>query len=336
MADGTEILERTAGTHTRAGSRPEFQRPTLVGNCLAIREIRSAVDLVAGSSTAVLITGETGTGKGVVARLVHAGSKRAHRPFIAVHCASLPKVVIEDELFGHEHVSSTGALPKKVGCLELADRGTLFIDEIAEMNFDAQGKLLRAIGQKAFRRLGGEEDIQVDVRMVAATSKNIPQALKAGALREDLYYRFSIIEINLPPLRDRREDIPLFVDHFLAIFRMKFDKPNIRFSHEAIEKLTNYNWPGNVRELRNVIERCVLTCPDDIVSPALFPARILSHDTPATRSITIPVGIPMAETQRRIIAETLAATGQNKSEAARLLGLSRRGLQKKLKRLDLT
>ncbi|MEK6571619.1 MAG: sigma-54 dependent transcriptional regulator, partial [Bacteroidota bacterium] len=230
----------------------------LVGQSSAICEIRSAVNLVARSQTPILITGESGTGKEVIARLIHLQSNRADKPFIAVNCAALPRDVIENELFGHEKGAFTGALLKKAGCFELADRGTLFFDEIAEMTSETQAKLLRAIEHQGFRRLGGKEEVNVNVRPIAATNKNISAALKSRELREDLYYRLSVIEIFIPPLRERKEDIGVLVEHFLSVFSEKYGKPQQRFSDECLEMLIAYEWPGNVREVRNVIERAII------------------------------------------------------------------------------
>lgn len=302
----------------------------LIGQSPAIDEVRTAVGLVARSQTPVLITGESGTGKEVVARLVHLQSGRADKPFIALNCAALPRDVIENELFGHERGAFTGALDKKAGCFELAHRGTLFFDEIAEMSPDTQAKLLRAIETKAFRRLGGKEEINVDARTIAATNKKMAEALKSGEFREDLYYRFSVIEIYIPPLRDRREDIPLLVDHFLNALCRQYNKPTQSFSDECMEILKTYDWPGNVRELRNIIERSVVTCHEEVITPRWLPDRIsmLQH---VGSTITIPIGISARDAERRFIKETLAAVGNNKTRAAQILGLSRKTLHNKLR-----
>jgi DNA-binding NtrC family response regulator len=301
----------------------------LVGQSPAICEIRSAVSLVAKSQTSVLITGESGTGKEIIARLIHLQSNRSDKPFIAVNCAALPKDVIENELFGHERGAFTGALPKKAGCFELADGGVLFFDEIAEMATETQAKLLRAIEQQRFRRLGGKEEINVSVRTIAATNKNVSAALKSRELREDLYYRLSVIEIFIPPLRERKEDIALLMEHFLSAFSEKYGKMRQRFSDECLEMLIAYEWPGNVRELKNVVERSVVVCPHEIIGPQALPGRISAHQ-PTRSHITIPVGSSAQEAERLLILETLASVGNNKSKAARILGLSRKTLHNKL------
>ncbi|HYQ87075.1 MAG TPA: sigma-54 dependent transcriptional regulator [Bacteroidota bacterium] len=307
------------------------REPKLVGESHAIREIQSAISLVAKSPTAVLITGESGTGKEVVARLIHAQSERAGKPFIAVNCGAFPREVIENELFGHVRGAFTGALPKKAGCFELADGGTLFFDELAEMHPDTQVKLLRAIELKTFRRLGGDEDITVDVRTLAATNEDISAALKSGDLREDLYYRFSVIEIFIPPLRERRDDIPLLVEEFLEMFSGQYGKPRQRFSDGAIELLLRADWAGNVRELKNVVERAIVMCPDETIEPKFLPERITGHRG-SQSPIFIPFGTTLQAAEKAIILQTLASVQNNRSKAAKLLGLSRRALLYKLQR----
>jgi DNA-binding NtrC family response regulator len=301
----------------------------LVGQSPAICEIRSAVNLVAKSQTPILITGESGTGKEVIARLIHFQSNRADKPFIAVNCAALPKDVIENELFGHEKGAFTGALLKKAGCFELAHEGSLFFDEIAEMSSETQAKLLRAIELQAFRRLGGKGEVRVNVRPIAATNKNISAALKSKELREDLYYRLSVIEIFIPPLRERKEDISLLVEHFLSLFSEKYGKPRQWFSDECLEMLIAYEWPGNVRELKNVIERSVVICQNEVIGPESLPER-LSPQQAVRSHITIPVGSSTHEAERLLILQTLASVGNNKSKAARILGVSRKTLHNKL------
>lgn len=309
---------------------PESGDPeaSFIGQSSAICEIRTAIKLVAKSQASVLITGESGVGKEIVARLIHLQSNRAQHPFVAVNCAALPKDVIENELFGHEKGAFTGALPKKVGCFEIADQGTLFLDEIAEMNPDTQAKLLRAIEQQTFRRLGGSDEVSVDVRFIAATNKNITNVLQTDHLRQDLYYRLSVIEMHVPPLRERPEDIPLLAEHFLSIFTEKYNKPHQRFGDGTIELLMNYEWPGNVRELRNVVERAVVICQNEVIEPSFLPDRI--HLQTRTRFINIPVGTSVQEAERALILQTLASVGYNKSKAAQILRVSRKTLHNKL------
>jgi DNA-binding NtrC family response regulator len=301
----------------------------LVGHSQTINNIRSAVNLIAKSQATVLLTGESGTGKEVVAQLIHSQSNRSQKPFIALNCATLPKDIIENELFGHEKGAFTGALQKKIGCFELANGGTLLFDEIAEMTLETQAKLLRVIETHRFRRLGGSEEINVDVRMVAATNKPITAALKSKELREDLYYRLSVIEIYIPPLRERKEDIPLLVDYFLSIFTRKYEKSQQQFSDESIMMLHAYDWPGNIRELRNVVERAIVICHDNIISPHYLPFRI-QEQVPTQKHINIPLGCSAEEAERIVILQTLASTGNNKAKAARILGVSRKTLHNKL------
>jgi DNA-binding NtrC family response regulator len=301
----------------------------LVGRSPAICEIRSAVSLVAKSQSTVLVTGESGTGKEVVARLIHQQSPRSAKPFIAINCAALPKDVIENELFGHEKGAFTGALAKKSGCFELAHSGTLLFDEIAEMSMETQAKLLRAIETQKFRRLGGSEEVSVDVRMIAATNKNITTALKSRELREDLYYRLSVVEIFIPPLRERKEDISLLIEYFSAILSAKYGRVQPRFSDDTMDILVSYDWPGNVREVRNVVERALVICTSDVVTPPLLPARIRTRVTP-DGIINIPVGCSTQEAERILILQTLASAGNNKAKAAKILGVSRKTLHNKL------
>jgi len=301
----------------------------LIGQSSSICEIRSAVNLVAKSQTTVLVTGESGTGKEIVVRLIHSQSSRAKKPFVALNCASLPKDVIENELFGHERGAFTGALMKKPGCFEIANGGTLLFDEIAEMSPETQAKLLRAIETQKFRRLGGKEEIRVDVRMIAATNKNIAAALKSKELREDLYYRLSVIEIFIPPLRERKEDIPLLIDYFLSLFSQKYGKQRQEFSEECLTMLSDYDWPGNVREIKNVIERAIVICPHNSIGRQYLPERI-QHRLLPLQHITIPLGSSAEEAERILILQTLASAGNNKAKTAKILGLSRKTLHNKL------
>ena len=301
----------------------------LVGQSPAICEIRSAVSMVAKSQTTVLITGESGTGKEVVANLIHRQSPRNASPYVTINCAAIPRDVIENELFGHERGAFTGALGKKIGCFEIADGGSLLFDEIAEMSLDTQAKLLRAIETQKFRRLGGKDEVHVDVRMIAATNRNITEALKEGELREDLYYRLSVIELNIPPVRQRQEDIPLLMEYFFGLFAGRYAKQRQCFSEEAMEILMAYEWPGNVREIRNVIERAIVICPNELIAAQYLPERITTR--PAGHPhIQIPIGFSTQQAEKLLILETLASAGYNKAKAAKILGVSRKTLHNKL------
>jgi DNA-binding NtrC family response regulator len=335
----SRILESVLRAATQAGestntpdavaSPADESLPLLIGKSPAISEIRSAVSLIAKSQTTVLLTGESGTGKDVVAHLIHQQSTRSAKPFYALNCASLPRDVIENELFGHEKGAFTGALPKKAGCFESANGGTLFFDEIAEMSLDTQAKLLRAIETQKFRRLGGKDEVTVDVRMIAATNKNVTAALRTKELREDLYYRLSVIELYIPPLRERKEDVLPIVEHFLAIFTRKYAKPELRFSEESLHLLTGYEWPGNVRELRNVVERALVISPETVISPRYLPERLRSPIVTEPQ-INIRIGSSTQEAEKILILQTLASAGNNKAKTARILGMSRKTLHNKL------
>ncbi|HWP82864.1 MAG TPA: sigma-54 dependent transcriptional regulator [Bacteroidota bacterium] len=294
-----------------------------------IQEVLTAIKLVAKSKTAVLITGESGTGKELIARMIHQQSDRMRMAFVAINCAAIPRDLIESELFGHEKGAFTGATTRKEGCFELANKGTLFFDEVGEMNPDTQAKLLRAIEHQSFRRLGGKEEVTVDVRVVAATNKNIYEAMKSGEFREDLYYRFSVIEIHIPPLRERKDDLPLLLGHFLKEFGEQYSKVPQRFSDESIELLMEYDWPGNIRELRNIVERAVVICPHRVIAPRYLP-QVITRRRESRTCITIPLGISAHEAEKKLILETLAVVNNNKSKAARILGLSRKTLHNKL------
>ncbi len=302
----------------------------LIGRSEAVQRIHSTIDLVADSPTPVLVSGESGTGKEVVSRLIHERSPRSGRPFVAVNCAALPKDIFENELFGHEQGAFTGANGKKEGYLEMANGGTIFFDELGEMDPVIQAKLLRVLETKSFRRLGGGKDeVKVDIRVLAATNKDIQTALAAGELRLDLYYRFSVIEIHLPPLRDRKEDIPLLIDSFLDSMCLAHHKPPMKLSDEALEAVVRFEWPGNVRELRNVVERAVIMSQSRVIGLDGLPEKI-SRVAERSNSVSIPLGTPLRKIERIVIEQTLAFAGNNKAKAARMLGLSRKGLHNKL------
>jgi DNA-binding NtrC family response regulator len=294
-------------------------------------EMLSRVRLVANSSASVLLAGESGTGKDVIARLIHQEGERSKKPFIAINCAALPKDVVDNELFGHEREAFTGAVSKKSGCFENAQDGTLFLDEIAEMHPQTQAKLLRAIENRSFRRLGGKEEVKVEARVVAATNKDISASLRNGSLREDLFYRLSVVEFDILPLRHRKEDIPPLLNHFIEQLTNGSRQIRKEFSSEAVEMLMNFDWPGNVRELRNLVERMLLVCPDEIISARYLPEKITKLRS-AGDSVMVPIGTSLLESENILIGRTLKYVDNNKSEAARILGISRRTLHSKLKK----
>ncbi len=302
----------------------------LTGQSESMREIYKLIEAVAKSDTSILITGESGTGKELVARAIHQRSARSKAPFVAVNCSALPADILENEFFGHEKGAFTGALAEKPGCFELADHGSLFLDEIGEMPYELQAKLLRVLEERSFRRLGGRKEISVDVRVISATNRDARRAVREKILREDLFYRLAVVEIELPPLRERLGDLPLLAQTFLQRYADKAGKRLIGFSREALELLSRHAWPGNVRELRNVIERAVLLCAGRQISAAELPKYFFDQKDSA--EIHIPIGTTMDEAERRIILRTLAAQNNNKTRAAEVLGISLKTLHNKLSR----
>ncbi len=301
----------------------------VTGNA-TVQDLLQRAAMVARSHAAVLITGESGTGKEVIARYIHEQSAKADQACISVNCAALPLDVIDNELFGHEKEAFTGAVSKRPGCFELAHGGTLFLDEVAEIPPQVQAKLLRALEVKKFRRLGGNEEIEVDVRVIAATNRNIPDALASGQLREDVYYRLGVVEISIPPLRERHGDVPILLRHFMDIFSRRYDKPPKQLDDDSMEALSEYHWPGNVRELRNIVEALVITCPDPVVTPKCLPERITREHT-LRMAITVSIGSTIQAVERMLIEQTLLSTGGVKSRAAHILGVSRKYLYERLR-----
>jgi len=304
----------------------------LVGNSDSIRKIYTLIEQVAPSSASVLITGESGTGKELVARTIHQMSPRRERPFVAINCSAIPETLMESELFGHEKGAFTGAASRRQGCFELADTGTLLLDEIGEMPALLQAKLLRVIEERAVRRLGSRKEITVDVRLLAATNRPPSQAVAEGKLRHDLLYRLNVFGIHLPPLGERKEDLPLLAQHLVNQLAEKHGRPARFLSPAAVEALQFHNWPGNIRELRNVIERAIIICSGEQVERhhfAPYPIeqreRLRNEDT-----LTLPVGTPLEEVERQMIMRTLQKTKNNKTRAAELLGISLKTLHNKL------
>jgi two-component system response regulator HydG len=301
----------------------------IIGQSEPMRRVMEIVQQVAPSSATVLIEGESGTGKEVIANAIHYSSPRRDKPFIKVSCAALPETLLESELFGYERGAFTGAEKRKPGRFELADGGTLFLDEIGLMPLHLQVKLLRVLQEHEFERLGGTQTIKVDVRLIAATNVDLAEAVRNGLFREDLFYRLNVINIKLPPLRERKEDIPLLVDHFIRLYSEKNSKPLRGISKHAMAALIRYNWPGNVRELENVIERAVVLSKDEVIDEGDLPRHIVEQEE-EPRTITIPIGTTMDEVERIVIEETLKHTKGNKMLAAKLLGISYRTIYRKL------
>jgi len=307
----------------------------LVGTSAPMQEVYRLLELAAPTPAPVLISGESGTGKELVARTLHELSPRAKGPFVAVNCAAIPETLLESEIFGHEKGAFTGALERRPGCFELAHEGTLFLDEIAEMNPGTQAKFLRILQDGLVRRLGSKTEISVDVRVLAATNHDPVKALRDGTFREDLYYRLNVVSLTIPPLRERREDIPVLIQAFLEEFDTKYDK-RIRSVDEAVLRtLTSQPWPGNVRELRNTIERAAIVCDGDLITSAHLPPapapRAAGEPADAAGAVTFPVGTSLDEAEKGLILKTLAANGNNKTRAAEILGISLKTLHNKLK-----
>ena len=302
----------------------------LLGTSRTMQEIYRLTEMAAPTDAAVLISGESGTGKELVARTIHELSNRRTKPFVAINCAAVPETLIESELFGHERGAFTGATERRLGCFELTDGGTLFLDEVAEMDSNTQAKLLRVLQEGSFRRVGGgKHEIQVDVRVVAATNQIPSEAITNGKLREDLFYRLNVFSIHLPPLRDRREDVPLLARTFIEEFNRQDNRQVRGVSSEAEKELERYHWPGNVRELRNVIQRAVVISGTGLIGAEHLPDTVLRAAAPAPAATGASV-TPIREMERDMILRALEETGQDKRRAAQLLGISLKTLYNKL------
>jgi two-component system, NtrC family, response regulator AtoC len=288
--------------------------------------------LAQGASTSVLILGETGTGKGVVARLIHELSSRRLASFVDINCAGLSGPLLESELFGYEAGAFTGATSRKRGLVEVASGGSLFLDEIGDMPLETQAKLLKVLEDRSFRRVGGTQSVQVDLRIMAATNVDLPAAVRAGKFRSDLYYRLSVVPLSLPPLRARVDCIPPLVERFVEEFGRALGKPQVRPSPEVQRVFSAYRWPGNIRELRNTIERAVLLCQDDTIEPHHLPTELRSRHSPTEDTAQL---LPLAEVEKTHIVRVLNAVGQNRSRAAEILGMHRATLITKIRRLGL-
>ncbi len=303
-----------------------------IGTSKSMREIYDLISSMASSDASVIITGESGTGKELAARTIHDLSARAKGPFIAVNASAIPENLMESEMFGHEKGAFTGATGSRTGCFELANGGTLFLDEIAEMPPSLQPKLLRVLEDRKVRRVGGSQEIVVDVRVLAATNQDPRDAVESGKLREDLFYRLNVFTVALPPLRDRKADIPLLVHAFIREFNSKHNARIQSCRAETMELLKSYSWPGNVRELRNTLERAVILAKSAWIEPSHLPAFISRYPSGGTGSgIVLSAGTTAAEAEKELILRTLQATGNNKAEAARRLGLDVKTIRNKLK-----
>jgi DNA-binding NtrC family response regulator len=305
----------------------------MIGSSPQMRKIYQVIEQAAPTSASVLIWGESGTGKELVAQTIHQLSPRAQEPFVPINCAAIPETLLESEIFGHEKGAFTGASDRREGCFELADRGTLFLDEIAEMTPATQVKLLRVLQERKFRRLGGRNEQSVDVRVIAATNVNPADAVKNGKLREDLYYRLNVFAMELPPLRLRKEDLPLLIQSFLTEFNQRNSKRVSALDAAAMRILEQYNWPGNVRELRNVIERAVILSQGEFIEPKHLPPLVTESPDVVKPTLSLTPGTTVEEAERRLILMTLEHTRDNKTRAAEILGISLKTLHNKLNKL---
>ena len=305
----------------------------MIGKSDSLSRVRQMISKAAPTRASVLITGESGVGKELVARAVHNGSDRANKPFITVHCAALPETLIESELFGYEKGAFTGAESVHKGRFELADGGTIFLDEIGEVNLATQVKLLRVLQEHKFERVGGEKSVEIDVRVVAATNRNLEEEVKNGKFREDLFYRLNVVRIEMPSLRERMDDIPLLMHAFLREFNIE-NKKNIKgFDKASKSAMIKYSWPGNIRELKNAVESAVVMCTGDEIKIEDLPRTLRAQGE--EKVITIPIGITMDEAEKIIIQENLAANKGNKSRTADVLGIGRKTLHRKLEELQI-
>jgi DNA-binding NtrC family response regulator len=317
-------LRRQLQEHGRFGQ--------MVGNAPALRTVYRVIEQAAPTAASVLVFGESGTGKELVAKTIHELSGRNRHPFVAINCAAIPESLLENEIFGHERGAFTGAVERRPGCFELAHTGTLFLDEIAEISPAIQAKLLRVLQERTVRRLGGQKEQAVDVRLIAATNVDPARAVQQGKLREDLYYRINVIGICVPPLRDRAEDIPLLVETFITEFNARNGRAVRAVVPEAARLLQRYSWPGNIRELRNVMERAVILTPGEFIEPEHLPADLSGPPPPSIQAAGLTAGMTVEEAERKLIELTLVHTHDNKTRAAEILGVTVKTLHNKLKR----
>ncbi len=320
---------------TRRTLRDKGVLGPMVGSSRKMQEIFRLIEMVAPSTASVLVTGESGTGKEMVARTIHDLSPRKSKPFVAINCAAIPETLIESEIFGHEKGAFTGALERRTGCFELAEGGTLLLDEIGEMPFPTQAKLLRVLEDRKLRRLGSKVETPVDVRVLASTNKVPEEAVAKGELRNDLYYRLNVFNIQLPPLRDHKQDLPDLVEALVAEMNAKHGRSVAMVNESVLALFQNYSWPGNVRELRNVLERAVIVCEGTVIEAKHLPPGF-GQVTPRPpvqepNAVRLGVGTTVGEAEKLLILKTLEATNNNKTRAAEILGISLKTLHNKLK-----
>lgn len=340
--EATRLKKQVALTFENDKSR--FGLANIVGKSKAIMEVLNMIKRLAhAGATTLLVQGESGTGKDLVSRALHYESPRRDKPFFALNCAAIPETLIETELFGHEKGAFTDAKAMKKGVFETADRGTVFLDEISEMHLNLQSKFLRVLEDQTFRRVGGVKDLSVDVQVVASTNRNLEAAVKEGKFREDLYYRLSVVPIVIPPLRERREDVPILVDHFIQRYNLRFRKNVKGISPEGMKLLVNYAWPGNVRELKNVIERAMILEDEGMIEACHLPIRLsdpaagqLPSSQPGGYLVKLPrEGAGLEDIEKQLIQQALELAHGNKTKASKLLKLSRDTLRYKVKKYRL-
>ncbi len=320
--------------HTQIDKKYGFEG--VIGETAEMQRIFEKARLIAKSKATVLVQGESGTGKDLLARAIHYNSPRAKKPFIPIHCAALPETLLESELFGHEKGAFTGAIARKAGLFELADGGTVFLDEVSEIPPSVQVKLLRVLETKEFMRVGGVKPITVDIRVICATNKNLAEEVEEGHFREDLFYRLKVITFEMPPLRNRRADIPLLVKTFVDEFAKENDKTVTSITRKAMASLTSYHWPGNIRELRNCIESIVVFWQKDEIDVDALPDYVRPADRKEAASLfSAPIGQTLDVVEKKYIQQTLMEADGNRTKSAEILGISRRTLQRKLKELGI-
>src|SRR5436190_6882608 len=303
----------------------------LIGQSPAMRRVMDLVEKVAPSKASVVITGQSGTGKEMVARAIHQLSPRREKPFIAINCSAIPASLIESEMFGHERGAFTGADQRRLGAWELADGGTLFLDEIGEIPVELQAKFLRVLEEERLRRLGGKSEITVDVRVISATNRDLKEEIKAQRFREDLYFRLNVFHINLAPLKERRDDIPVLVQHFIDKFGKEGGKKLQGISPQALKVISDYGWPGNIRELRNTLERAVILCGTGLIEPEHLPSELAAGGGESAY-LKLPYGLPLREVEKEYILATLTRLANNKARTSQALAISEKTLYNKLYR----
>lgn len=328
----TQVFDQVTTVLSRMESRHFF--PKIIGESVLMRGLMSLIMKVAPTDSTVLILGESGTGKELVATSVYEMGLRKDKPFIKLNCAAIPEELLESELFGHEKGAFTGATSFKPGKFDMANGGTIFLDEIGDMPYSLQSKILRVIQEREFFRVGGSKTIRVDVRFIASTNQNLEQMVREGKFREDLYYRLNVFTLNLPPLRERKEDIPVLVDHFLQ----KTEK-NVEITSMALQMLMAYHWPGNVRELQNIIERSAVICDDNFIEPNHLPVGITGNFESPNHTPSLPANMPidekLAQIEKNMIIDALRKTGGVQIRATELLGINQRSLWHRIKKYDI-